>query len=100
MNDLHAYHITPLGDIKRIVPKTGDAFDIKEIFDYLDGFALLVQLTEKQVMFYVPDAEEDYEENLMAEDIVRMIWKAAGKGIPNVKFYGDVIVCPTSMMPV
>lgn len=97
MDLLHdkAYSITVNGDITNITPENNKEFRLDEAQKKVDGYIEIVYLNKKQIMIINEEGKLSKKYNPFATAIAKLyhaIWD-------NDFICGDVVVCPTEMLP-
>lgn len=90
-----AYHITVEGSVEEISPNDGKEFQLEEAQNRVEGYIEIVHLTEKQIMIVNEEGKFDKQFNPMATAIAELhhaLWKGD-------YICGNVVVCPSSMLP-
>ena len=91
----NAYLITVDGDIKKIKPEDGKEFKLKEAQEKVEGYIEIVYLNDRQIMIINEEGKFGKKYNPFATAIAKLyqaLWA-------NDYICGNVVVCPTEMLP-
>ena len=90
-----AYHITVEGRIDEIFPNNGKEFQLEEIQKRVEGYIEIMYLTKDRIMIVNEEGKFDKEQNVIASGIADL-FHALRRGD---YICGNVVVCPSSMLP-
>ena len=90
-----AYIVTVEGSIEEISPNNGKTFELEEVQDKVEGYIEIVRLGKKQIMIVNEEGKLDKAYNAVATEVA---------DLHHALRYGDyicgnVVVCPSRMLP-
>ncbi|MDE5975558.1 MAG: DUF3846 domain-containing protein [Muribaculaceae bacterium] len=90
-----AYCISTSGEIKEISPENGKGFELEEAQAYVEGYIEVINLSEEQIMIINEEGKYDKEYNAIATGIADLHHAL----LPGDYVCGNVIICPSQMLP-
>lgn len=91
----NAYLITEKYGVSQIIPENSRAFKLVEIQKYVDGYIEIVRLNDEQIMVVNEEGKFTKGCNQIASAIAHL-----HRAIRQCDYIaGDVVVCPSKMLP-
>lgn len=91
----NAYLITEKCGVSQIAPTNGKDFELDEAQRYVDGYIEIVKLNDEQIMIVNEEGKLSKGCNQIASAIAHL-HRAIGQ---RDYIAGDVIICPSKMLP-